>query len=84
MASKVTIIEVSDGFVLKVVALASREARNRNLKAESWEVIGGAHEDPPRCTLVFEGPDEKEIVKIFREKIKEVKKADKAKLSKKE
>ena len=82
MASKVTIRGISDAFVLKVVALAAREVRKRNLEAESWEEIGGAHEDPPRCTLVFEGPDEREIVKIFREKIKEVKKAEKAKLNK--
>lgn len=77
MVTKVFIPELFDGFNLRVASLASKEIRKRGLTFEGYEELGGWRRDPPGTILVFEGPDEKVIAKIFREKIKEVKKAGK-------
>jgi hypothetical protein len=59
--------------------LATKEIRRRGLTFEGYGELGGALRDPPGCILVCEGPDEKAIAEIFREKIREVKKAGKPK-----
>jgi hypothetical protein len=79
MATKVFIPELFDGFNIKVALLASKEIRKRGFKFEGYEELGGWRRNPPGTNLVFEGPDEKAIAKIFREKVREVKKAGKPK-----
>ena len=67
--------ELWDGFVLRVVSAACREAKALNLGWDSREQYRWEGGKPGGTTFIFEGPDAKEVATIFRTKIKELKRA---------
>jgi hypothetical protein len=72
---KVFIPELWHGFVLRVVAAACREAKARGLDWDTREDYVWETGKPGGTTFIFEGPDAKKVAAIYREKIKEMKKA---------
>ena len=74
MVIKVFILDLYEGFILKVFAEALKETRKRGFQEE----FGAGFSDERAesgYNFILNGPNEKLFAKIVREKIREVKKA---------